>query len=46
VYVGGGNTLWNPSEFESFFPKQYTGSLRCFGLPGNDEIDKMGSVKE
>ena len=33
VYVGGGNTLWNASEFECFFPKQYTGSLRCFGLP-------------
>jgi polyvinyl alcohol dehydrogenase (cytochrome) len=33
VYVGGGNTLWNPSEFECFFPKQYTGSVRCFGLP-------------
>jgi hypothetical protein len=33
VYVGGGNTLWTPSEFECFFPKQYTGSVRCFGLP-------------
>ena len=33
IYVGGGNTLWSPSEFESFFPKQYTGSVRCFGLP-------------
>ncbi len=33
VYVGGGNTLFTPSEFECFFPKQYTGSVRCFGLP-------------
>jgi outer membrane protein assembly factor BamB len=33
IYVGGGNTLWSPSEVESFFPKQYTGSVRCFGLP-------------
>jgi outer membrane protein assembly factor BamB len=33
VYVGGGNTLWNPSPFECYFPKQYTGSVRCFGLP-------------
>ena len=33
VYVGGGNTLWSPSPFESFFPKQYTGTVRCFGLP-------------
>jgi outer membrane protein assembly factor BamB len=41
VYVGGGNTLWSPSEYECFFPKQYTGSVRCFGLPGEDEIDKL-----
>ena len=33
VYVGGGNTLWSESEYECYFPKQYTGSLRCFGLP-------------
>jgi outer membrane protein assembly factor BamB len=35
VYVGGGNTLFTPSEYECFFPKQATGSVRCFGLPGN-----------
>jgi outer membrane protein assembly factor BamB len=33
VYVGGGNTLFSPSEYECYFPKQYTGSVRCFGLP-------------
>ncbi len=33
VYVGSGNTLWSPGEFECFFPKQYTGGVRCFGLP-------------
>jgi outer membrane protein assembly factor BamB/dienelactone hydrolase len=33
VYVGGGNTLFTANEAESFFPKQYTGSVRCFGLP-------------
>ena len=33
LYVGGGNTLWTPGEYECFFPKQYTGSVRCFGLP-------------
>jgi len=33
VYVGGGNTLFSPNEYECFFPKQYTGSVRCFGLP-------------
>jgi polyvinyl alcohol dehydrogenase (cytochrome) len=32
VYVGGGNVLWTPADFECFFPKQYTGSVRCFGL--------------
>ena len=42
VYVGGGNTLWSPGEYECFFPKQYTGSVRCFGLPVEDEIDRMG----
>ncbi len=41
VYVGGGNTLWTPSEFECFFPKQYTGSVRCFGLTGKDEVDEL-----
>jgi outer membrane protein assembly factor BamB len=34
VYVGGGNTLFNPDDSECFFPKQATGSVRCFGLPG------------
>ena len=33
VYVGGGNVLWTPSDFECFFPKKHTGSVRCFGLP-------------
>jgi outer membrane protein assembly factor BamB len=42
VYVGGGNTLFTPSEYECFFPKKYTGGVRCFGLPGTDEVDKLG----
>jgi hypothetical protein len=34
VYAGGGNTLFTPSNpYETFFPKQDTGSVRCFGLP-------------
>lgn len=33
VYVGGGNVLWTPADFECFFPKQYFGSVRCFGQP-------------
>ena len=32
----------HPSEFECFFPKKYTGSVQCFGLPGEDEVDKLG----
>jgi outer membrane protein assembly factor BamB/dienelactone hydrolase len=36
VYVGGGNTLFTPTELECFFPKQYTGTVRCFGLPDTD----------
>jgi outer membrane protein assembly factor BamB/dienelactone hydrolase len=41
VYVGGGNTLWSPGEYECFFPKQYTGSVRCFGLPDEAPADKL-----
>src|SRR5262249_18994854 len=40
VYIGGGNTLFSPSEFECFFPKKYTGSVQCFGLPDADKTDK------
>jgi outer membrane protein assembly factor BamB len=46
VFVGGGNTLWSASPFECFFPKQDTGSVRCFGLPGKDEIDELGKADE
>ena len=42
VYVGGGNTLWTPADYECFFPKQYTGSVRCFGLPVEAEGDRVG----
>ena len=43
VYVGSGNTLWGPRETENFFPKKFTGSVHCFGLPGEDEIDRLGT---
>jgi polyvinyl alcohol dehydrogenase (cytochrome) len=34
VYVGTGNTLFTPDNaYETFFPKQHTGTVRCFGLP-------------
>jgi polyvinyl alcohol dehydrogenase (cytochrome) len=44
VYVGTGNLLFAPSDpQEAFFPKQPYGRLLCFGLPGRDEVDKLGS---
>jgi outer membrane protein assembly factor BamB len=46
VYAGTGNTLFTPSDYEAFFPKKYTGELYSFGLPGEDEVDRLGSGKE
>jgi polyvinyl alcohol dehydrogenase (cytochrome) len=46
VYVGTGNTLFTPSDFEAFFPKKYTGVLYSFGLPGMEEVDRLGSGRE
>lgn len=43
VYVGTGNTLFMSVDP---FPKKYTGSVISFGLPGEDEVSKMGSGKE
>ena len=41
VYVGTGNTLFSPADFEAYFPKKFTGVLYCFGLPGEDEVARM-----
>jgi polyvinyl alcohol dehydrogenase (cytochrome) len=46
VYVGTGNTLFTPSHSEAFFPKKYTGVLYSFGLPGEDEVSRLGGGKE
>jgi polyvinyl alcohol dehydrogenase (cytochrome) len=46
VYVGTGNTLFTPSDVEAFFPKKYTGVLYSFGLPGEDEVGRLGAGKE
>jgi polyvinyl alcohol dehydrogenase (cytochrome) len=46
VYVGTGNTLFNPQDWEAFFPKKYTGVLYSFGLPGEDEVSRLGTGKE
>jgi outer membrane protein assembly factor BamB len=41
VYVGTGNTLFNPFDFEGYFPKKYTGELYSLGLPGEDEVSRL-----
>jgi polyvinyl alcohol dehydrogenase (cytochrome) len=46
VYVGTGNTLFTPLDFEAYFPKQSTGVLYSFGLPGTDEVARLGAGKE
>src|SRR5262249_41647280 len=47
VYVGTGNILFSPGDArEAFFPKQLTGALVSFGLPGEDEISRLGQGKE
>ena len=46
VYVGTGNTLFSPADYEAFFPKKYTGVLYSFGLPGEDEVSRLGAGKE
>ncbi len=46
VYVGTGNTLFSPSPGEAFFPKSSTGVLHSFGLPGDDEVDRLGAGPE
>ncbi|MGP0064118.1 MAG: PQQ-binding-like beta-propeller repeat protein [Isosphaeraceae bacterium] len=46
VYVGTGNTLFTPSDGEAFFPKKSTGVLYSFGLPGEDEVGRLGGGTE
>jgi outer membrane protein assembly factor BamB len=46
VYIGTGNTLFTPSDIEAFFPKKSTGVLYSFGLPGEDEVSRLGSGNE
>jgi glucose dehydrogenase len=46
VYVGTGNTLFGPGDHEAYFPKRYTGVVYSFGLPGDDEVSRLGAGKE
>jgi polyvinyl alcohol dehydrogenase (cytochrome) len=47
VYVGTGNLLFAPGNpREAYFPKSPTGTVYSFGLPGEDEVDRMRSGEE
>ena len=47
VYVGTGNQLMNPDDpRDAYFPKSLTGTVRSFGLPGEDEVSRMKSGNE
>jgi glucose dehydrogenase len=47
VYVGTGNLLFNPTTpQENYFPKSPFGALYSFGLPGEDEVERMKSGNE
>jgi polyvinyl alcohol dehydrogenase (cytochrome) len=46
IYVGTGNTLFVPYDIEAYFPKKYIGVLYSFGLPGEDEVARLGAGKE
>jgi len=46
VYVGTGNVLFSsPGDF-SLFPHQPNGALISFGLPGDDEVSRLGNGKK
>ena len=46
VYIGTGNTHFISSDAEAYFPKSVTGVLYSFGLPGEDEIQRLGGGSE
>jgi glucose dehydrogenase len=47
VYVGTGNLLFNPTTpQENYFPKSRFGALYSFGLPGEDEVERLKSGNE
>ena len=46
VYIGTGNTHFTRSPKEAYFPKSPYGILHSFGLPQEDEVDRMGAGNE
>lgn len=46
VYVGTGNILFASAGNFTLFPYQPTGSVICLGLPGEDEVSRLGGGKD
>jgi polyvinyl alcohol dehydrogenase (cytochrome) len=47
VTVGTGNLLFRPGDSsEAYFPKSLFGTVFSFGLPGEDEVDRMKAGDE
>ena len=46
VYVGTGNVLFSSPGPASLFPFEANGAILSLGLPGEDEVSRMGSGKE
>jgi outer membrane protein assembly factor BamB len=45
VYVGTGNVLFSSPGEMSLFPHQPNGAVISFGLPGDDEVSRLGEGK-
>ena len=45
IYVGTGNILFSSPGERSLFPHQPNGAVVSLGLPGEDEISRLGSKK-
>jgi outer membrane protein assembly factor BamB len=46
VYAGTGNVLFSSSGELTLFPHQPNGAVISFGLPGDDEVSRLGGGKE
>ena len=46
VYVGGGNVLFSSPDAMTLFPHGPNGVLISLGLPGEDEVSRLGGGKE
>jgi glucose dehydrogenase len=47
IYVGTGNILFAPGNpKEAYFPKGLVGTLYSYGLPGEDEVSRLGGGKD